>query len=423
VKIRSALKKLAAAGLGLIVLAGAQAATALPGGRYGDVTLTRPAGPMRGFVVLFSESSGWNASDQQAADALAQAGALVVGVDTARYAANLAAKEESCHHLVGDAEALSHQLERQMHSNRYFAPIVAGTQQGGILAEQILAQAPANTIAGALSLDAAKQLDARFHPCPPDPTVSRASELPGFFASGVTAGAPKAERLRALAAPYLRVQSARDVDVSDLPLVALPSQQPSDLLAVVISGDGGWRDLDKTIAETLQKNGVSVIGWDSLRYFWSGKTPDETSRDLARVLRVYEARWHARHVALIGYSFGADVAPFLYNRLPESLRAQVTYVSLLGFAPAADFQIRVTGWLGVPANDGALPVKPEVVKLPASIVQCVYGETETDTLCPALANTGVELVRTPGGHHFGGDYGALAQRILVGWKKQIALHD
>ena len=420
-KTSSILMKLVAAGLGLLTLTGAHAASTLPGGRYGDVTLTRPAGPMRGFVVLFSDIGGWNVSDQQAADALAQDGALVVGVDTARYAANLAARQESCHPLVGDAEALSHQLERQMHSNRYFAPIVAGTRQGAVLAEQILAQAPANTIAGALSLDAAKRLDARFHPCPPDPTVSRGSGLPGFIARGVTAGASKAERLRALAAPYLRVQQAQDDDVSDLPLVALPARQPSDLLAVVISGDGGWRDLDKTIAETLQKDGVSVVGWDSLRYFWSEKTPEQTSHDLARVLQVYGARWHARHIALIGYSFGADVIPFLYNRLPESLRARVSYISLLGFAPTADFQIRVTGWLGMPASEGALPVKPEVAKLPAAIVQCVYGEHETDTLCPALANTGIELVRTPGEHHFGRDYGTLAQRILVGWKKQIAL--
>jgi type IV secretory pathway VirJ component len=420
-KFRSIFAKLGAAASLSWLAANAHAVTTLPGGRYGDVALTRPAGPIRGFVVLFSESSGWNASDQAAADALAQDGALVVGVDTSRYAANIAAKQETCHHLVGDAEALSHQLERQMQSSRYFAPIVAGTQQGGALAEQILAQAPANTIAGAVSVDAAKRLDARFHPCAPDPTVSRGSGLPGFFVSGATAGATKAERLRALAAPYLHVQPTRDEDVSDLPLVELPAAQRSDLLAVMISGDGGWRDLDKTIAETLQKNGVSVIGWDSLRYFWGKKTPEQTSLDLARVLRAYGTRWHARHVALIGYSFGADVMPFLYNRLPEPLRAQVSFVSLLGFAPAADFQIRVSGWLGVPASDDALPVKPEVVKLPPTIVQCVYGERELDTLCPALANTGIEVVRTPGEHHFGRDYGALAQRILAGWKKQIAL--
>ncbi|TPK10203.1 hypothetical protein FJ543_21975 [Mesorhizobium sp. B2-5-7] len=42
-------------------------------------------------------------------------------------------------------------------------------------------------------------------------------------------------------------------------------------MAIVLSGDGGWHDLDKTIAEELQSRGVSVVGRDSVRYFWKKK--------------------------------------------------------------------------------------------------------------------------------------------------------
>ncbi|MFC0576793.1 virulence factor family protein [Paraburkholderia solisilvae] len=426
------------------------------GGRYGDVTVTKPAGEMRGFVVLFSEAGGWAASDQQAADALAHDGAFVVGVDTSRYAARLAtATRENCHKLYSDAEEIGHQLERQVQSSRYFSPIMAGTGEGALLAERTLAQAPANTIAGAVSLDAGQTLDPRFAPCPADPTLSRGTGLPGFLAQGATrangnagsssdgassipaaapanahasaahrtfsAGMTKAARLAALAGPYLRADTSHEEDVSDLPLIELPAAQPTDMLAIVISGDGGWRDLDKTIAESLQKQGVSVVGWDALRYFWSEKTPAQTSHDLARVLKTYGSRWHARTIALVGYSFGADVLPFAYNRLPDALRAKVSFVSLLGFAPDADFQIRVTGWLGMPASDNALPVQPELAKLPPAIIQCVYGEGEKDTLCPSLTKTGIELVRTPGDHHFGGRYDELAKHIVESWKKQAAL--
>jgi type IV secretory pathway VirJ component len=125
-------------------------------------------------------------------------------------------------------------------------------------------------------------------------------------------------------------------------------------------------------------------------------------------------------VALVGYSFGADVMPFAYNRLPDAVRAQVSYISLMGFSPAADFQIRVTGWLGMRASEKALKVRPELNKLPPSMVQCIYGEKEEDTLCPQLTKTGIEVVKLPGDHHFGGDYDALARRILAGWRKQIA---
>ncbi|WGS51539.1 virulence factor family protein [Paraburkholderia sp. D15] len=392
------------------------ASSTVPGGRFGDVTVTQPSGPLRGFVVLYSQSSGWSAADQQSADALAKAGALTVGVDTARYAANLAATKETCHKLVGDAESLSHQLERQSQSTHYYAPIVAGTGQGATLAMQVLEQAPSNTIAGAVSVDPERTLDARFQPCPPDPTVIR-DKVPGFVEKAVTGKADRA-RLVALLTPHLQTLPTGDDDVSDLPLIELPAAHPNGLMAIVISGDGGWRDLDKTIALGLQKDGVSVVGWDSLRYFWSEQSPAQTSRDLARVMQTYGARWHAQHIALIGYSFGADVMPFAYNRLPDTLKSKVSLMSLLGFAADADFQIRVGGWLGMPASDKALKVQPELAHVPLSLMQCFYGETEKDTLCPELGKQGVEVIRTSGDHHFGRDYNALEQRILATFKKK-----
>ncbi|MEX3958811.1 virulence factor family protein [Trinickia sp. EG282A] len=435
------------------------------GGRYGDVTVAWPEGDMRGFVILFSAGKGWSPADAQAARALAHEGVLTVGVDTGHYAANLAATGQACRHLDGDAEAISHQLERQLKSSRYFAPIVAGAGQGGTLALHILAQAPANTIAGAIALDAEGTLDKRFEPCAPDPTVSRGSVLPGFVETGVTtqtaikasqqaersavkegadspgfkygknvtslmapllakrprvfgATTTRADQLVALIGPHLLSQTGGEQDVSDLPLIELPAAHPKGMVAIIMSGDGGWRDLDKTIGEEFQKDGVSVIGWDSLRYFWSEKTPEQVSRDLSRVLRVYGARWHADSFALIGYSFGADVMPFAYNRLPASLRDRIAIVSLLGFANAADFQVRVTGWLGLPASAKALPARPEVDRMPAGVIQCFYGEDEDDTLCPALAPTR-EVVRTPGGHHFGRGYGVMEDQILAGWEKRI----
>ncbi|QQC64576.1 virulence factor family protein [Paraburkholderia ginsengisoli] len=407
-----------------LVTAGALAqagTTTVPGGRYGDVTVTQPAGPLRGFVVLYSQAGGWSEADQQSADALAKAGALTVGVDTARYAANLSAKKETCHQLVGDAEALSHQLERQSQSSHYFAPIVAGTGQGATLAMHVLEQAPSNTIAGAVSVDAEHALDARFKPCAPDPTIIR-DKVPGFVEKASTGNADRA-RLVALLTPHLQAVSTADDDVSDLPLIELPAAHPNGLMAIVISGDGGWRDLDKTIAQALQKDGVSVIGWDSLRYFWSEKPPAQTSRDLARVMQTYGARWNAQHIALVGYSFGADVMPFAYNRLPEAQRAKVSLIALLGFAPDADFQIRVGGWLGMPASDKALKVRPELTKVPPAMVQCFYGADEKDTLCPALDKTGIEVIRTSGDHHFGGNYNVLERRILNAFKKQSGVQD
>ncbi|NEL42783.1 MAG: virulence factor, partial [Xanthomonas perforans] len=78
----------------------------------------------------------------------------------------------------------------------------------------------------------------------------------------------------------------------------------SDRMVVMLSGDGGWRELDKGIAAQLQQQGVSVVGWNSLRYFWASRTPQQVGADLDRVIATYQQRWHIHHVALVGYSFG-----------------------------------------------------------------------------------------------------------------------
>jgi type IV secretory pathway VirJ component len=50
-------------------------------------------------------------------------------------------------------------------------------------------------------------------------------------------------------------------------------------------------------------------------------------------------------------------------------------------------------------------------------VLCVYGEGETDSICPGLPkapeHTHVTLAQIGKGHHFSGEYSALAERILA----------
>ena len=114
--------------------------------------------------------------------------------------------------------------------------------------------------------------------------------------------------------------------------------------------------------------------------------------------------------------------PFAYNRLPDALRAKVSYVSLMGFAPTADFQIRVTGWLGMPASDKALPVEGRAVEAAARDGAVhLRREGRGHAVSDADEDQGIEAwIRLQGDHHFGGDYDVLAKRILGGWQKQIA---
>jgi type IV secretory pathway VirJ component len=377
----------------------ARPALALDGGRYGEVHVATPSGQATGYVVLFSDLGGWTAADEADLTRIADAGAIAVGVDTPTYYKKLAGDGQGCDQLVGDAEGLSRQIQHGQTIASYAFPILAGRGEGGALAQGILAEAPGHTFSGAVAIEPAASLHAPHKLCPGPPDAPF-----GFSETG------KAGALLDLLTPHLAAPVT--AGVAALPLEELPSAVPGRLMAVVLSGDGGWRDLDKVIAEDLQADGVSVVGWDCLRYFWQKRTAEETAVDLAQVLEVYGARWHADRFALVGYSFGADVLPATYILLPEALKRRVVLVSLLALSPKADWQISVLGWLGAPPTASALPVEPALAEMPVGILQCFYGEAETDALCPDLASRGVEVVKTAGGHHFNNDYAALARQIL-----------
>ncbi len=222
--------------------------------------------------------------------------------------------------------------------------------------------------------------------------------------------------LTILRAPWL-VQT-----IQDLPLVELPVTPNRDVVAILYSGDGGWRDLDRDLAAILQTDGLAVIGVDVMSYYWKKRSAEESAADLARIMRSYARKWQARRFVLIGFSFGANILPALYNRLPDTEKQMVTQISLLGFSDRADFEVTVGGWLGGFSPD-AQPTLPEMARVPPGLVQCFYGVEDDTAACNRLEGSGVEIIRTTGGHHFDGDYPALARRILDGEKRRSGSQD
>lgn len=202
--------------------------------------------------------------------------------------------------------------------------------------------------------------------------------------------------------------------VSDLPIIEVPAQpgSSSELFAVLLSGDGGWAGLDKEVAAALSKSGVPVVGIDSLRYFWTPRTPASAAADMDRLVRFYASRWKKQKALLIGYSQGADVLPFIVNRLPAASREHVALAVMMGLGKRADFEFHMTNWVSSSAS--GLLILPEVQKLPAGLGMCIYGKEEKDTNCPGLDPKQVQLVKLPGGHHFDGDYAKLARISLEG---------
>jgi type IV secretory pathway VirJ component len=210
----------------------------------------------------------------------------------------------------------------------------------------------------------------------------------------------------------LLVALALAPEVRDLPVTEVVAQAPTDRIAVLFTGDGGWTGpLDRGVAAQLAERGISTLGFDCLRYFWHERTPQKTADDLARLMRHYLSTWHAQHVVLIGYSFGADALPFIVRRLPRELREQVETLNLLGPSPSASFEIHLAGFIPGVKPRGGEPVEPELLSLDVPTL-CLYGEGDGEALCPALPADRVTIDRIGSGHHFSADYTALADRIV-----------
>src|SRR5207344_165488 len=99
--------------------------------------------------------------------------------------------------------------------------------------------------------------------------------------------------------------------------------------------------------------------------------------------------WHKSRALVVGYSFGADVAPYAVSRLPPDLASRIRGIGLLGLSDAASFEFHMTSWVGVKTGP-QWPTAPEIRRLTVPIT-CVMGETETDSGCRAIAGPHVSV--------------------------------
>ncbi|MBV9697041.1 MAG: virulence factor family protein [Gammaproteobacteria bacterium] len=452
----------------LLLSCGAAAAPAvqtLPGGRFGTLSVYLPAGTPSSVALFVSGDGGWELGVTGMARSLTELGAVAVGIDIRQYLASLrraaARPGTPCQMIAADFETLSHDVQKRLGLRDYLVPVLVGYSSGATVVYAALAQSPPGTFAGALSLGFCPDQDfagaelcpgagLHYRPnaqhelvlepsatlrqpwialqgqkdqvCSPQTTDRFAAQvanaqvirLPlvghGFSVERNWLTQFRGAYRQLATRPELTPQ--RPADIGDLPVHEVHASGSSDEFALLLTGDGGWAGLDQELAARLAASGVPSVGLNSLKYFWSARTPEQTARDVSRILEHYLLAWHKEHVLLIGYSFGADVLPFVVNRLAPELRARIRSVSLLGIDAHATFEVHLADWIG---NDGGgTPTEPEVARLAPLPVLCLYGAGEQDSICPLLPETsGVAREQVGTGHHFGGEYATLAERILA----------
>jgi type IV secretory pathway VirJ component len=439
-------------------------------GRFGKVSLYYE-NPHPSHVALFlSGDGGWNLGVVGMARELATLDTLVVGIDINHFLKEMAASKENCHYPAADLEELSKFVQMELGFPVYRTPVLVGYSSGATLVYAALVQAPANTFLGAISMGFCPDLDLskpmcrgnglewteetkgkgyNFLPaqslerpwialqgsvdqvCNPKSTESFAKQVPmseivilpkvghGFtvprnwmpqFRTAFSRIAVQTENEQASKKADSEGQSS---PVSDLPLVEVPAANAAtDLMGIIITGDGGWGVTDRGIAQRLAAQGIPVVGLNSLHYFWKSKTAETAAHDLNRILQYYSVLWNRSKVIVIGYSFGADVLPFMLNRIPEESMRKINVIAFLGLGSTADFEFHLTDWLSNRARSDARLVRPELEKLRGRKMLCFYGTEDADTLCRELDPGLAKVIALRSGHRFGKDYQPIVDSIL-----------
>lgn len=172
-------------------------------------------------------------------------------------------------------------------------------------------------------------------------------------------------------------------------------------IVVYLSGDGGFNHFSSKLCESFNKIGYEVIAVDSRKYFWSRKTPRVAAGFLSSLIERQIKGRASQLFILIGYSFGADVTPFIMNEFPQPLQKMMAGAVLISPSETTDFEVHLTDFMGMNSKQ-TRPVINGINQMHSSKTLILFGSEET--ILPSekikLKNCKTEILA--GGHHYKG---------------------
>ncbi|TFU03557.1 type IV secretion system protein VirJ [Polymorphobacter arshaanensis] len=182
--------------------------------------------------------------------------------------------------------------------------------------------------------------------------------------------------------------------------------------AVVLSSDMGLNaGMGGELAKSLAADGIPVVGFNSLAFFKTRRTPTEVVTMVEAVTRKALALPGIKRVVLIGQSFGADVLPTGLDGLPAALRPNVMLVGLI--VPSETITYKASPAEIFTRNEPAFDAAPAARALNWVPVLCISGAQEDHSLCPALNQPNVRRIAMPGGHLLDRNAAAVYKQLIA----------
>lgn len=197
---------------------------------------------------------------------------------------------------------------------------------------------------------------------------------------------------------------------NELPLQYTESKDTAKPLIVYVSGDGGMNSFTNSLIKSLSDKGYAILALDAKDYFWHKKEPQEFASAMNQSISAYLKNKKRNSFVILGYSFGADVSPFLATRLPLTLSPKCKNVIMLSPSTSTNFEIKVLDMLGWGSSKGK-NVVTELNKVTAPVV-LFFGSDEKSFPVNEITIK-KQVVVMEGGHHYDNNVDALANSIVA----------
>lgn len=191
---------------------------------------------------------------------------------------------------------------------------------------------------------------------------------------------------------------------NDLPIDTLSSNDPSKPLVFYISGDGGFNSFSTSFIKQWNSLGYPVVALDARSYFFTSQTPEAAAKDISELLFQYMALWKRNDIILVGYSFGADVLPFIQTHLSPVFIDKIKHTVLLSPSHSTDFAVH----LFYSKSGSNVPAEINKLTTPTLVI---FGDDEKDIADKEISNPQATVFKINGDHHYDKQVNSLVSEI------------
>lgn len=178
-----------------------------------------------------------------------------------------------------------------------------------------------------------------------------------------------------------------------------------------ITGDGGFNNFSNDLGSEISKSGYETIALNAKSYFWDKKSPRTVASEISKVISEKLHTGKYDDFILIGYSFGADVMPFIENEFSAEIRSKLKSVILLSPSSTTDFQIRLMDMFGKSAKR-SMDVLSAINQMHVPKMTIFFGSDEKDFPTDKIHLKNIKVIRLPGGHHYEGNIKELSSVVI-----------